>query len=152
MEPQSKESKRDPTIGSSEGNDEKDNECCAKAEGGEEAEDAKTEQAENEMEQSEAESEEKSLQMIREDFEQMRAVYAYRLAKNAGKSGADLYPQGYSSVEKRALRRYANKYLLEGKSNEYNTFIIRSRKKFQLLASNQDFSSLSAKRNIKIIR
>ena len=69
------------------------------------------------------ENEEKSLQMIREDFEPMRAVYKYYQAKNVGKNGADLYLQGYSLVENRILHRHANEYQLEGKNNQYNSFL-----------------------------
>ena len=125
MEAQSTESKSGQNIGSSDGNNQKENECNGQAEGGGGGENEKNEKTADGMEhdaESEGESEEKSLQTIREDFEQMKAVYKYHEAKNAGKSGAYLYPQGYSSVEKRALRRYANKYLLEGKNNQYKAF------------------------------
>ena len=39
-----------------------------------------------------------------------------------------VYKDRYSSVEKRVLRRYANKYLLEGKNKQYNAFFL-----FQIL-------------------
>eukprot|EP00794_Sanderia_malayensis_P017902 gene17902-biopygen12890 len=48
-----------------------------------------------------------------EDFERMKEIFEYHQAKNSGKQGADLYPEGYGTSEKRSLRRYANKYQME---------------------------------------
>ena len=115
MEAESTESKSDQNTKSSEGNNQKENQCSGQAEGGGGEEHEKNEIAADGIEHdaaSEGESKRKSLKMIGEDFEQMKAVYKDR----------------YSSVEKRVLRRYANKYLLEGKNNQYNAFFL-----FQIL-------------------
>eukprot|EP00794_Sanderia_malayensis_P006692 gene6692-biopygen5471 len=58
-------------------------------------------------------NDELSTKEIMEDFERMQEIFEYHQAKNSGKQGADLYPEGYGTAEKRSLHRYANKYQLE---------------------------------------
>eukprot|EP00794_Sanderia_malayensis_P014528 gene14528-biopygen11632 len=60
-------------------------------------------------------NDELSTKEIMEDFERMKEIFEYHQAKNSGKQGADLYPEGYGTSEKRSLRRYANKYQMEKK-------------------------------------
>ena len=85
---------------------------------------------ENRIEEDKAEiedifdEEEKSLKQIMEDFELMKAVYSYHQSKNEGRNSEALYSTGYSSVEKRALRRYAKKYKLEGKIPLFQCFYL----------------------------
>ena len=54
------------------------------------------------------------LSKIREDFEIMSSVKKYHERVSKGYPNAELYPGGYSKAQKRALRRYAVKYELEG--------------------------------------
>eukprot|EP00794_Sanderia_malayensis_P011664 gene11664-12869_t len=85
------------------------------------------EELENEAKDTNAESDEADgggkqnreigeLEKIMEDFEQMKAVYAFHVSKSSDDQSIRIYPEHYNATQKRTLRRYAQKYELKGQS------------------------------------
>eukprot|EP00794_Sanderia_malayensis_P004479 gene4479-5073_t len=92
---------------------------------------------------------EEVLKKMHSDFEKIIVVRKYHEAKSSGKLGDECYPSGDSKKEKRALRRYANKYHLKDSISDdedtwnnstWKDMVSQKRQEMEYVKSNTDSS------------